>query len=431
MECGEARGRLHNGALQSALLARDAVPAQIKGMDAATRLRALWDAPALAGARASLERNDDATIASQVEVSEIAAPTGEEGERAAWIESKLRALGLSDVRCDAAGNVLGTRAGTEPEAPVVICAHLDTVFPRTVPLRVQRDGKRLVGPGIGDNGRGLAAMLALAGAIDGTGLRTRAPVVFAATTGEEGAGDLCGAKELFANEMSHAAAAIALDGAGDERIVHRALGSRRFRIQFSGAGGHSWTAFGVPNAVHAASLTGALLARATLPQLPRTTLSVGRIGGGISVNSIPDEAWLEIDLRSTSEIALATFEEEIRAAATAALHEENLRGMRGAPPLTLAITVIGERPSGETDRSLPLVTAAIEATHLIGRDADLATASTDANVPISRGIPAIAIGAGGRGGEAHTMAEWFENSAGHLGVARALAVVVASAGLAL
>jgi acetylornithine deacetylase/succinyl-diaminopimelate desuccinylase-like protein len=158
---------------------------------------------------------------------------------------------------------------------------------------------------------------------------------------------------------------------------------------------------------------------------------VGRIGGGISVNAIPDDAWLEIDLRSTSETALRTFEGEIRAAATTALHEENLRGTRGAPPLTLAITVIGDRPSGETDPSLPLVATAIEATRLIGRDADLATASTDANVPISRGIPAIAIGAGGRGGEAHTVAEWFENSAGYLGVVRALAIVVATAGLAL
>ncbi len=400
-------------------------------MDVSSPLRVLWDAPALARARAAILQRDEATIETQIAVSEIAAPTGEEGERGAWVASRFHAIGLTNVSTDAAGNVLGTRAGTEQGAPVVICAHLDTVFPRSVSLRVQHEGPRLIGPGIGDNGRGLAAMLTLAEVLDGSTLRTRAPVVFAATVGEEGSGNLRGAKELFANTLSHAAAAIALDGAGDERIVHRALGSRRFRIHFRGAGGHSWTAFGVPNAVHAASITGALLARTTLPTLPRTTLSVGRIGGGISVNAIPDDAWLEIDLRSTSETALRTFEGEIRAAATSALHEENLRGTRGAPPLTLEITVIGDRPSGETDRSLPLVESAIEATRLIGRDADLATASTDANVPISRGIPAIAIGAGGRGGEAHTVAEWFENAAGHLGVVRALAIVVASAGLAL
>jgi tripeptide aminopeptidase len=393
-------------------------------------LRALWDAKPLAGARAALASRDAATIETQIAISEIAAPTGEESERGAWVASRFRSLGLADVRTDVAGNVTGTRLGTEDLAPVVICAHLDTVFPRTVPLRVQQDGARLIGPGIGDNGRGLAAMLAIADVIDGVALRTRAPVVFAATTGEEGAGDLRGAKELFATAMSGAAAAIALDGAGDERIVHRALGSRRFRIHFSGAGGHSWTAFGVPNAVHAAAVTGAILARTTLPPSPRTTLSVGRIGGGISVNAIPEDAWLEIDLRSTSEIALRTFEGEVRAAASTALNEENLRGTRGAPPLTVLISVIGDRPSGETDPSHPLVGAAIEATQLIGRDPDLATASTDANVPISRGIPAIAIGAGGRGGEAHTLAEWFENSAGHLGIVRALAIVTAAAGLA-
>jgi tripeptide aminopeptidase len=394
-------------------------------------LRALWDAPPVAAARAALAARDAETLETQIAVSEVAAPTGEESERGEWVAARFRALALADVRSDAAGNVTGTRAGSEDSAPVVICAHLDTVFPRAVPLRVRRDGARLIGPGIGDNGRGLAAMLALAGAVDGTKLRTRAPVVFAATTGEEGAGDLRGAKELFASAMSGACAAIALDGAGDERVVHRALGSRRFRIHFRGAGGHSWTAFGVPNAVHAAALTGAMLARISLPAVPRTTLSVGRIGGGISVNAIPDDAWLEIDLRSTSEHALRTYEGEIRAAAHASLHEENLRGARGAPPLTVAITVIGDRPSGETDSSLPLVSAAIEATRLIGRDPDLATASTDANVPISRGIPAIAIGAGGRGGEAHTVAEWFENSAGHLGIVRALAIVTAVAGLAV
>jgi tripeptide aminopeptidase len=400
-------------------------------MDESARLRALWDAPPLSSARASIAMHDAALIDSQIAISEIAAPTGEEQERGAWVTARFRELGLSGVHADAAGNVIAAREGAEQRAPVVICAHLDTVFPRAVALRVQRDGPRLLGPGIGDNGRGLAAMLALAGAIDGKALRTRAPVVFVATTGEEGSGDLRGAKALFASEMSHAAAAIALDGAGDERIVHRALGSRRFRVHFSGAGGHSWTAFGVPNAVHAAAITGAMLARISLPLLPRTTLSVGRIGGGISVNAIPDDAWLEIDLRSTSESALRTFESEIRSAATAALQEENLRGVRGTPPLALEITVIGDRPSGETDASLPLVVAAMEATQLIGREPDLATASTDANVPISRGIPAIAIGAGGRGGEAHTLAEWFENSAGHLGVVRALAIVIAAAGLVI
>jgi acetylornithine deacetylase/succinyl-diaminopimelate desuccinylase-like protein len=390
----------------------------------------LWHNESLYRARRELAARDEAIVAQQITVSEIAAPTGEEHERASWVAGRYRALGLCDITIDDAGNVIGCRRGASAdEAPVVICAHLDTVFPRETTVRVQRDGARLVGPGIGDNGRGLAAMLALAETIDGSRLRTRAPVTFVATTGEEGNGDLRGAKRVFAEHASGARAAIALDGAGDERIVHRALGSRRYRIGFHGVGGHSWTSFGVPNAVHAAAIATTKLARLPLPPEPRTTLSVGRIGGGISVNAIPDEGWLEVDLRSTSSTLLERFDREVRAAVRAAEQEENDRRVRGAPPLAATVTVIGDRPSGETPADHPLVVLAMEATRLIGRDPELATASTDANVPISRGIPAIAIGAGGRGGDAHTAAEWFDNTDGPLGIARALAVVVGAAGL--
>ncbi|HEX6534491.1 MAG TPA: M20/M25/M40 family metallo-hydrolase [Gemmatimonadaceae bacterium] len=391
---------------------------------AAPSFRELWHDDALARARRALAARDDAIMATQVAVSEIAAPTGEEQARGAWVADRFRALGLRDVRTDAAGNVVGRRPGASDDAPVVVCAHLDTVFPRGVALRVRRAGSRYAGPGIGDNGRGLAVMLALAEIIDGVSLCTRAPVDFVATTGEEGAGDLRGAKTLFAGEAAGARAAIALDGAGDERIVHRALGSRRYRIAFSGAGGHSWTAYGVPNAVHAAAIAAARLARISLPSEPRTTLSVGRIGGGISVNSIPDEGWLEVDLRSISPAMLDRFDREVRAVARAAEMEENQRRARGTSPLECTIQVIGDRPSGETPAEHPLVRMAIEATRLVGRSPELATASTDANVPISLGIPAIAIGAGGRGGDAHTPAEWFDNTDAQAGVARALGIII-------
>ncbi|MEP6690310.1 MAG: M20/M25/M40 family metallo-hydrolase, partial [Gemmatimonadaceae bacterium] len=336
-------------------------------------LRAQWPSRALYHARKRLAARDQETVASQVTLTEIAAPTGEEGQRAAAVADRFRALGLDGVHVDAAGNVVGTRAGTCDEAPVVICAHLDTVFPRDVALHVRHEGARLIAPGIGDNGRGLAAMLALADVMDGTTLRTRAPVVFAATVGEEGRGDLRGAKELFAGALAGAAAAIALDGAGDERIVHRALGSRRYRIAFYGVGGHSWTSYGVPNAVHAAAIAAAKIARIALPGAPRTTLSVGRIGGGISVNAIPDEAWLEIDLRSTSSAVIERLDREIRAAARAADGEESGRRIRGAAPLSMTIATIGDRPNGETPVQHPLVVMAMEATRLIGRDPEAAT----------------------------------------------------------
>ncbi len=393
-------------------------------------MRELWHSTPLERARRELSGRDADILEWQIAISEIAAPTGDERERGAWMAERFRALGLSGVRTDAAGNVIGRRPGVEAERPVVICAHLDTVFPRSMTVRVHRDGARLAGPGIGDNGRGLAVMLALAGIIDGHRLRTRAPVDFVATTGEEGAGDLRGAKALFADAARDARAAIALDGAGDERIVHRALGSRRYHIAFRGTGGHSWTAYGIPNPIHAAAIAAARLARLPLPAEPRTTLSVGRIGGGISVNAIPDAGWLELDLRSTSSALLERYDREIRAVAAAAEEEENTRRAPGTPPLACLVSVIGDRPSGETPPDHPLVNLALEATRLAGRAPELATASTDANIPISLGIPAIAIGAGGRGGDAHTPSEWYDNTDGHLGVARALAIVVGAAGLA-
>lgn len=384
----------------------------------------------LAPARARLAARDDAIVRTQIAVAQIASPTGEEQERAGWISRRFDDVGLVGVHTDAAGNVVGRREGSEDLPPVVICAHLDTVFPRETDLSIRRDGERLVGPGINDNGRGLAAMLAIAGEIDGARLRSRHPVEFVATTGEEGVGDLRGAKHYFADRGREAHAMIALDGAGDERVIHRALGSRRFRISFAGPGGHSWAAYGVPNAVHAAARCASQLASLPLPAKPRTTLSVGRIGGGLSVNSIPDSAWLEVDLRSTSMTLLDETERAIHRIAEAAVDEENAKRAMGTRALAASVRSIGSRPCGETPVDHELVRAAIEATRLIGREPDLALASTDANVPISQGIPAIAIGAGGRGGDAHTHAEWFDNLHGTLGIARALTIVMTAAGLA-
>ena len=384
----------------------------------------------LTPAHARLAARDDAIIRTQITVAQIAAPTGEEQERGGWVARRFRDCGLADIHTDDAGNVIGRRQGSDELPPVVVCAHLDTVFPRETDLSIRRDGDRLVGPGINDNGRGLAVMLALASEIDGMRLRPRHPIEFVATTGEEGLGDLRGAKHYFANRGRSAHAMIALDGAGDERIIHRALGSRRFRISYSGPGGHSWAAFGVVNAVHAAAGAAARLAALTLPSSPRTTLSVGRIGGGLSVNSIPDRAWLEIDLRSTSAAQLDGLERSIRHIAQVAADEENAKRAVGTRQLSVLVESIGCRPCGETPADHSLVQAALEATRLVGRQPDLALASTDANVAISHGIPAIAIGAGGRGGDAHTRGEWFDNLHGTLGVARALTILMTTAKLA-
>ena len=207
----------------------------------------------LAASHSRLALGDASLVENQIAIAQIAAPTGDESERGAWVARRFASLGLSAVDTDGAGNVIGRRSGTRSLPPVVVCAHLDTVFPRGTDLSVRRDGPRLVGPGINDNGRGLAVMLALAAELDGIRIVTSRPIDFVATTGEEGAGDLRGAKHYFASRGADAHAAIIIDGAGDERIVHRALGSRRFRVTFDGPGGHSWSAFGAPNAVHAAA----------------------------------------------------------------------------------------------------------------------------------------------------------------------------------
>lgn len=383
----------------------------------------------LATSHRRLAQYDASLVDTQIAVTRIAAPTGDESERGAYVARRFESLGLIAVETDSAGNVIGRRPGKTTRPAVAVCAHLDTVFPRGTNLDVRREGARLYGPGINDNGRGLAVMLALAGEVDGDSLRTDRPIEFVATTGEEGAGDLRGAKHYFATRGRDTAAAVIVDGAGDERIVHHALGSRRFRIAFDGPGGHSWAAFGVANAVHAAAAAATAIASLTLPMEPRTTLTVARIGGGLSVNSIPADGWLEVDLRSSSTTVLDSVAKRIVAAVHEATSGENQRRTTGTAELKARVAVIGDRPCGDTAEDHPLVRAAVQVTRLIGRAPELAMASTDANVPISLGIPAIAIGAGGRGGDAHSAAEWYDNAGGPIGVGRVLTIIVSAAGL--
>ena len=383
---------------------------------------------ALAPHRERLVASDHDILRTQVALSEIPSPTGSEEARGREVARIMRGLGLQ-VRVDAVGNVIGRRAGTNGGAPVVVCAHLDTVFPAGTDVSVRKDGNRLIGPGIGDNARGLAAMLALAKVLDGDNLHAEHPVDFVATVGEEALGDLRGAKHFFANDGRDAAAAIMLDGPGDERVVHRAVGSRRYRVLFAGPGGHSWSAYGLPNPLHAAGNAAAMLSALAIPAEPRTTLTVARIEGGLSINAIPSGATMEIDLRSMSQPLLDRLDREVRVIIDAATAQENGRRAHGTAPLRITVESLGDRPGGETPAAHPLVAAAIDATRLVGREPELGAASTDANAPISLGIPAVALGAGGRGGDAHTVQEWFENTSGSVGLARALVVICCAAGL--
>ena len=382
----------------------------------------------LGEARALLASIDDAVVRSQVAISEIAAPTGMEEQRARHVAGQLAARGLR-VERDDIGNVIAHRAGTRDSAPVVVCAHLDTVFAPGDDVTVRHEGTHLIGRGIGDNARGLAALLALAEVLERAAIRTVRPIVLLATVGEEALGDLRGAKHYFEGAGRGTHAAVIVDGPGDERVVHRAVGSRRWRIRFTGPGGHSWSAYGLPNPLHAAGSVAAMLASIPVPAEPRTTLTVSRIVGGLSINAIPGDALVEIDLRSVSQEMIERLARETRAVVDTALGEENDRRARGTPALTCVVEMIGDRPGGETPESHELVASAVEATRLIGRTPEPGAASTDANVPIALGIPAIALGAGGRGGDAHTPQEWYENTDGAAGLARVLTVICQAAGL--
>src|SRR5881392_3276954 len=383
-------------------------------------------------ARHHIERTDEGTLARQAALSAIPAPTGAEGRRAAHMAELFRTIGLCDVMVDHAGNVHGWLGKNgEKSAPVVLAAHLDTVFGAEVDVAVERRGQRLEGPGISDNARGLAALVAVAEAMVAARVPAARPILFAATVGEEGSGDLRGVKHLLNGKRETGngkpVAFIALDGAGLDRVIHRALGSKRYHVTCRGPGGHSWAAFGVANPANAVGRAAALLADLAPQQAPRTTCAVVRLGGGTGLNSIPQEAWLDLDLRSEDPRALAQLDVTVRAALERAADDENRRRTAGSPPLRVEIQLLGDRPSGMTPRAHPLVQAAVAANRALGRDAELASASTDANVPIALGIPAIALGAGGKAGDAHLATEWYENVEGALGIIRALLVTAAMA----
>ncbi len=381
-------------------------------------------------ARHHIERTDEVTLTRQAALSAIPAPTGAEGRRAAHLAQLFREIGLSDVAVDQAGNVHGWlgKNGDRSAAPVVLAAHLDTVFGAEVDVAVERRGQRLEGPGISDNARGLTALVAVAEALVAARVPVARPILFAATVGEEGSGDLRGVKYLLNGKHDLTPAAfIALDGAGLDRVIHRALGSRRYHVTFRGPGGHSWAAFGVANPANAVGRAAALLADLPTQQTPRTTCAVVRLGGGTGLNSIPQEAWLDLDLRSEDPRALTQLDVTVRAALERAVDDENRRRTPGSPALRIEIQLLGDRPSGMTPRAHPLVQAAVAANRALGRDAELASASTDANVPIALGIPAIALGAGGKAGDAHLASEWYENVEGALGIIRALLVTAAMA----
>jgi tripeptide aminopeptidase len=379
-----------------------------------------------------IEETDDATMADLLRITQIPAPPFMEEERGREFLSMLVELGVDSAWVDEEGNVIALRRGTRGGGTVAVSAHLDTVFPEGTDVTVRERGDTLFAPGIADDSRGLAAVLAILRAMNASDIRTEADVLFIGTVGEEGLGDLRGVKHLFRPDGPSIDAFISIDGTGSDGITHQALGSHRYRVTFEGPGGHSWGAFGLAHPAHA-------LGRAIrhLDELgsdftsdgPRTSYSVGRVGGGTSVNSIPYSAWMEVDMRSEDQESLQRIDSLFQRAVRRGLEEAN--GVRrSGESLTVDVDMIGNRPSGEIAVGDPFVQRAKAATRLLGEEPQLRRSSTDANVPISMGIPALTLGGGGIGGRAHSLDEWFINREGPLGIQRVLLILVAQAGLA-
>jgi acetylornithine deacetylase/succinyl-diaminopimelate desuccinylase-like protein len=378
----------------------------------------------------------------QAELVAIPAPPFGEEARAAWISECFVKSGLAEINTDAAGNVIGivpaSHLPVESSGPVVVLsAHLDTVFPAATPLNPRvseaNGSLRLEAPGASDNGAGVAGMLALVHALINAQVELPVPLVVIANVGEEGEGDLRGIRHFYKDSLlaSRVAAHIVLDGAGADSAVTQALGSLRFQVEICGPGGHSFTDAGTPNPIAALASALAVVGETQLPDEPRTTLNIGTIHGGTSVNSIPERAAASIDFRSTSSDELLRLEVALHRAVEDAVSRANeiakmLRG-RSRGPLTFAIARIGDRPAAQLPPDSPVLETLRSVDRHLGIRTDLRLGSTDANIPIARGVPALSMGAGGDGGGAHTLAEWYSDKNRELGLRRALLLTLAIA----
>ena len=382
------------------------------------------------GALDAIRAHNDWTLDQQVALCEIPAPPFKEAARGEAYKRAFERLGLRNVRIDSVGNVLGERPGTGNGPTVVIAGHLDTVFPEGTDVRVTRTGTRFTGRGIGDDCRGLAVVLATARALQESKIQTAGTIIFVGNVGEEGPGNLRGTRHLFARELANRIDYfISVDGAGGD-ITHKAVGSNRYHVTYKGRGGHSYGAFGNPNPAHALGRAIALIADMKVPTNPKTTFNVGVIKGGTSVNSIPFDASMELDMRSESAASLAAEDAIARRALRRALDAENNRWPKAKDKLTLVIDTVGIRPAGSQPDSARIVRVALASAKTLGWTPKLGASSTDANVPIGLGKPGITIDGGGTGGGAHGLDEWYDDGGeGWKGPQWAALLVLALAGV--
>ena len=380
----------------------------------------------------------------QMEMARVAAPPFGESARAAWLADRFREVNLDDVRIDDVGNVFGIHpgflgsgsVGSGAQRYIALSAHIDTVFPANTPLNIRQQGSRIYGPGVSDNGAGVTALLSIASLLRSVRLRHGLPFVFIGNVGEEGEGDLRGMRHIFSTPRwkNSIAYSLVLDGAGSDTIVAEALGSRRFEVIVRGPGGHSWSDFGAPNPIVILSRAIDAFTATPVPHAPKTTFNVGSIRGGTSVNSIPESASMKVDIRSTSMAEMERLEQALRLALNRAVEDETLaaemksQAQKRPAGVSCEVVAIGNRPAGElatTSRILHVIRAVDSQ---LNNAAQVQRASTDANIPLSLGLEAIAIGGGGSGGGAHTLQEWFDSNGRELGLKRILLTMLALAG---
>jgi len=366
----------------------------------------------------------------QVRITEIPAPPFQEAQRAAAVKELLAETGLP-AHIDKTGNVIGELRGENEKEIVVISAHLDTVFPPSTDVKVHRDASHMTAPGISDNGCGLAALLALASAVQFAHLKPQRTVLFVGDVGEEGEGNLRGMRALVDAYRGKLKAIVVLDGSGTDHVTTKALASRRLEALITGPGGHSWSDFGMPNPINALVRGSVRFINTKVPASPRTTFNIGQIEGGTSVNSVPYEARLKVDIRSESEDELTRLESALRECIAAGVRDEmDSARDRSKGKLEWKVELLGSRPGGELAQDSPLLAALRAADEFVGNQSRIERSSTDANIPLSLGIDAISIGAGGSGGGAHSLQEWYDSAGREAGLKRALLTVLGVSGVA-
>jgi tripeptide aminopeptidase len=386
----------------------------------------LLSEPTVRAALEAAKRNEPHILDEQVRICEIPAPPFHEEKRAAELKRLFEQLHLQNVRIDKAGNVIGVRPGRSAHPNLVFSAHLDTVFPEGTDVKVTRNGDVMKAPGIGDDCRGLALMLGVIRALDEGHVQTPGTITFVADVGEEGLGDLRGMKQLFFETLKgQIDKFISVDGTG-LGITHIGVGSNRYKVTFKGPGGHSYGAFGMANPIQAMGRAIAKIDDFQVPRQPKTTFNVGRVGGGTSVNAIPFEAWMEVDMRSADPNALKDLDAKFQAAIKDAVTEENAR-WNGRGAVSASAELVGVRPAGQTPKESAIVQTALGVSRSLQIEEALREGSTDSNVPMNLGIPAITISGGGAGTGAHSLGETFDGKDSWRGTQRALLLAIALA----